>query len=209
MLSILFSIILGYALGNIQFAVLLSKAVAKDDIRNHGSGSAGTTNMLRSFGVKLGVLTFAGDVFKGAVAYVLCRYVLGGTQLGEWCGVLGGIFVIVGHNWPILYRFKGGKGIASSFGVALVINPIVAVILLVVALLTAFITKFMSLGSLLGAILVGLYGLFFQPWPTALLFIAIMVLGIWQHRGNIVKLVHGNENKIFTSAPEVKRRNLK
>jgi glycerol-3-phosphate acyltransferase PlsY len=109
--------IISYFIGNISFAYILGKIFAKKDVREYGSGNAGATNAFRTFGKKVGALVFLGDVLKGVAAVLLGRYL--GGQTGAY---IAGAFVIIGHNWPVLLSFKGGKGVATTIGVMLFVN---------------------------------------------------------------------------------------
>jgi len=189
--------VLGYALGHVQFAIIISSLKGRD-IRKEGSGNAGTTNMLRSFGKTLGVLTFIGDLLKGLAACWLCR-----ALLGEWGAMVGSIFAVLGHDFPVFYKFKGGKGAAASLGILLLIDPVVAVCGFVFAVAVALISRYMSLGSLAGMVGVTLWALIAQPWPYKIMFVVLLLLAIYQHRDNITRLLNGTENKLF--AKKVKR----
>ncbi|MEI3407150.1 MAG: glycerol-3-phosphate acyltransferase [Christensenellales bacterium] len=133
-MKLLLTLIIGYLLGSISTGVILSRVFGHKDIRNQGSGNSGTTNMLRVMGKKFALLTFAGDLLKGIIAVLIGKALLG-TQAGEIVGAFG---AILGHNFPLYFGFKGGKGIATSFGCLLIVFPLqtlcaFGVILLLVA----------------------------------------------------------------------------
>lgn len=195
-LKIILSLIVGYLIGNISNAVLLSKLFFGQDVRQYGSKSAGATNMFRTYGSKWGVTTMLLDILKGVIAALFGK-LLGGTEYGSMCLALAGAMAIIGHDWPAFYDFKGGKGAATSIGVMLVVNPWVAIGCLLLALLIAWITRYMSVGSLIGIIVGCLYAIVFQPLPIKLLFVVILVLDIWQHRANIKRLIRGEENPMI------------
>lgn len=118
-MKLLLTLVIGYLLGSISTGVILSRVFGHKDIRNQGSGNSGTTNMLRVMGKKFALLTFAGDLLKGIIAVLIGKALLG-TQAGEIVGAFG---AILGHNFPLYFGFKGGKGIATSFGCLLIVFP--------------------------------------------------------------------------------------
>ena len=119
-MKLLLTLVIGYLLGSISTGVILSRVFGHKDIRNQGSGNSGTTNMLRVMGKKFALLTFAGDLLKGIIAVLIGKALLG-TQAGEIVGAFG---AILGHNFPLYFGFKGGKGIATSFGCLLIVFPL-------------------------------------------------------------------------------------
>ena len=187
--------VLAYFLGTIQTAIILSNAVPKQDIRNFGSGNAGSTNMIRTFGWGMGSLTFIGDLAKGALTTLICSWIG-----GDWCMFAGGIACIVGHVWPIQYGFRGGKGVAATFGVMLAVNPLVALITFAACLIVALITRFVSIASLLGVVAFFVASLFMGRLAIVLLFLALMLLVFFTHRENIARLINGTENPFFGKA---------
>lgn len=138
-------LLLGYALGNFQTAILLSNGVYKDDVRQHGSGNAGTSNMLRVFGKRAGVWTFIGDCFKGVIAVLLGRLIC-----GEVGGYVCGLGAVLGHDFPVLYKFKGGKGVATTLGIAWACFPLLAALTTVIGFAIIWMTQMISVGSLIG-----------------------------------------------------------
>lgn len=183
----------GYLIGNVQFAVIFSHLLHHDDVRHHGSGNAGSTNMLRVYGVKAGVITFIGDLIKGAAAVVLGRAM--GGQNAAYAAALG---VVIGHCWPVFFRFKGGKGVASSLGAALFLNPFWGLIAAVVGGTVAAVTRTISPASLSGftAYLVAALVAGRNAWEriaTVLLFIIV----VYRHRENILRLIHGSESPVL------------
>ena len=147
--------IIAYLLGSISFSIIFSKKFAGFDVREKGSGNAGTTNVLRTVGKKAAILTLICDCLKGVIA-VLVAFIAGKIikDLDRSLLVqLAGIFVILGHTFPIFFKFKGGKGVATSLGVLLIVNWQIGLICLVFALVLMALTKFVSLGSITAAIL--------------------------------------------------------
>lgn len=193
-MNYVFVVLISYLLGNLSFAYILGKLIMKKDVRDFGSGNSGTTNAIRAFGKKIGVMVFAGDVLKGIIAVLI-----GSAILGEVGSYLAGVFVIVGHNWPALLKFKGGKGVATTIGVMMIISPTATLICFVVGITIAFITRMVSLGSIIGMILGPIVILIVErPLNFNIFLFCICVAGmsIYRHRENIKRLMQGNENKL-------------
>lgn len=190
----LFVIILPYIIGCFSSAYIIGKAFKKIDIRNFGSGNVGSTNALRVMGAKLGIFTFLLDILKGVVAVYVGRFIL-----GEIGGLIAGLSVVVGHNWPVFIGFKGGKGVATSIGVLLTLFGIVVFIPLIITLIIILISKYVSLGSLSFLVLTPIvYWIIAKPFDIRyfLLSLALAMLGIIRHKENIKRLINGNESKI-------------
>ncbi len=192
--------VVAYLIGSVSFAVIVSRIGAQDDVRAHGSGNAGMTNMLRSYGKKLAALTAIGDFGKGVVAVALGRIIFGlaGIQAFD-AGYIAGLCVILGHLYPLYFKFKGGKGVLTSLGAALLISPIPFLLIVVVLVPFVFIVKIVSLASLIGfacypvAVLV-VDLLLDRPLAAELVFaLIISIMGIWKHRSNIQRLLAGTE----------------
>ncbi|GIP20128.1 glycerol-3-phosphate acyltransferase 1 [Paenibacillus sp. J22TS3] len=188
------AVLISYLLGSISFSVVLAKTLKGIDIRQHGSGNAGATNTLRVLGKGPAVLVLTLDVLKGIAAVWLGRW-LGGDS--EWVPALCGIAAIVGHNWPIYFRFRGGKGIATTIGVMATLVFFPALYAGIIAIGSIFITRYVSLGSLL---FVGLTPIFLlimgHIGPYFWTSLIIAVFAFWRHRTNIVKIAQGKENKL-------------
>jgi len=201
-------VILAYLLGSINFAVIFSKIFMKKDVREMGSGNAGTTNIMRIGGFKLGAITFLGDVLKGFVACFIGKLVFANVlKNGEAWAVYGaflcGLACMLGHVFPIYFQFKGGKGIATSVGIFAVCCWPAIVIGLVVFALGVFITKIVSVSSIAAAVTVVSCTMLFHYinapalfWPQAALAIAMGVLVIAKHSENIKRLINGTEKKL-------------
>ncbi|NLC87522.1 MAG: glycerol-3-phosphate 1-O-acyltransferase PlsY [Clostridiaceae bacterium] len=196
--------IVAYLIGSISFSVIFSKKMAGFDVREKGSGNAGTTNVLRTVGKKAAILTLLCDALKGVVA-VLIAYVVGLfiNENKEILIQLAGIFVIIGHTFPIFFKFKGGKGIATALGVLLITNWNIGLICLVFALLLMALSRMVSLGSISAAILFPVLVLFMQSNAYLvegkyyfIYSIIIAVLVIFNHRTNVKRLLSGTENKL-------------
>ena len=181
----------GYLLGNIQTAIIVSKSYYHDDVRNHGSGNAGSTNMLRVFGVTPGVITFFGDLIKALLSVLLGRFLM-----GTYGGYLAGLFVIVGHCYPVFAGFRGGKGVASSFGVAIMVFPLGAACAIAIGLILLAATKKVSIMSLSGELVFLLLTIIFRhnDIPLVILMTLICALVYFRHTDNIKRLLHGEEH---------------
>jgi glycerol-3-phosphate acyltransferase PlsY len=187
-------VVISYLLGNLSFAYLLGKIIMKKDVREYGSGNSGTTNAIRAFGAKIGVWVFIGDVLKGLVAVLI-----GNAINGEIGGYIAGAFVIIGHNWPALLNFKGGKGVATTIGVMLIINPILSLICFVIGLAIALVTRIVSLASIVGMSLAPIVLIiFFRPLDIQLFVFCLFVasMSIYRHKENIKRLLAGKESKL-------------
>ena len=205
----LISLAIGYLFGIFQTAYIYGR-LNGIDIREHGSGNAGTTNALRVLGKKAGVIVLLGDVAKTVLAVVAVR-LLFGRQDADWLPLLGmyaAAGAILGHNFPVQLGFKGGKGIACTAGLVLTLGPVVTALEASTFLLTVFLTRYVSLGSILVVIELvislvvlgerGYYGM--DPAHRMEFYIVCAVLSamaVYRHRANIVRLLHGTESKIF------------
>lgn len=185
---------IAYLLGNVQFAVIISRMKYKDDVRNHGSGNAGSTNMLRVYGIKPGAVTFAGDFFKGVLAILLGKLIA-----GEIGGYVATICVVLGHCFPVLFKFKGGKGVASTFGCIWMINPLYGAIVTVIGAAIFFATRIIAVASMSGATIFLLLVLLLesQNIPLIIMTVILYVFIILRHVDNIKRLIHKEENKIL------------
>ena len=199
--------IIAYLLGSISFSVIISKKMAGFDVREKGSGNAGTTNVLRTVGKKASILTLICDTLKGVVA-ILVAYVAGLIIKDIDKSLLvqfAGIAVIIGHTFPIFFGFKGGKGIATSLGVLLITNWNIGLICLVFALLLMILTRMVSVGSLAAAVLFPVLVAFMPSnayivqgnhFGYIVYAVLLAVLVIFNHRANVKRLLTGTENKI-------------
>lgn len=195
-------IIIGYLIGSISFSVIFSKKFAGIDVRDKGSKSAGTTNVLRNVGKKAAAITLICDILKGSLA-VLFAYIIGKIWPTNMDIIaleyLAGFGAILGHTFPIFFEFRGGKGVATALGVMLALNPQIALICLIFAIILIAITKMVSIGSILSAILFPILILFMTEKPSIwviIISIAIALLIVLNHRGNIQRIKNGVENKI-------------
>ena len=201
--------IIAYLIGSVNFSILISKKMAGFDVREKGSGNAGTTNMLRSVGKKAAAITLICDILKG-VASIGIAIIVGNIVKNldrELLLQIAGIAVVIGHTFPIFFGFKGGKGVATSLGVLLMSNWQIGLICLVFALVLMALTRMVSLGSCGAAVLFPVLTLFINQHYTVLtegksgrvyfvysVILAIIVL--YNHRSNIKRILNGTENKL-------------
>lgn len=206
MASYIIIAIIAYAIGSINFSVILSKKMAGFDVREKGSGNAGSTNMLRAVGKKAAVLTLVCDILKGVVS-ILIALLIGKIVKNVDRALLiqiAGILVVVGHTFPIFFGFKGGKGVATSLGVLLMVNWKIGFICLTFALVIIIASKMVSMGSIGAAILFPVLTIFINEhyivsasglkYFIFSLILAIFV--IFNHRENVKRILNGTENKL-------------
>lgn len=186
-------VVISYLIGNISSAILIGRVTAGIDIREHGSGNAGTTNVLRTIGKKAAAATLVCDVLKGVIAVLIGRF-FGNEVLAMVCGLAA----ILGHIWPVLFGFRGGKGIATGIGVIFTTVPIPAFACLGIGVALIVITRFVSLGSISGAALLPIV-VYFYDETYFIWSLCMAVIVIYTHRSNIKRLVQGNESKISFS----------
>ncbi|MCD8391438.1 MAG: glycerol-3-phosphate 1-O-acyltransferase PlsY [Firmicutes bacterium] len=212
--------VISYLIGSVNFSILLSRLLGGKDIRESGSGNAGATNMLRTYGKKMGVITLLLDVLKGVVVVILAGFIVSAAELYtlgaglaqaegaqsfsdmSYLPYIAGVCVILGHNFPLYFGFKGGKGVATSLGVVLVLDWKVGLIVAACAVAVMALTRYVSLGSILGgaayitveivkAVVTGNYNI------TQL--VCVVIIGgllIVRHKENIKRLIAGTENKL-------------
>ena len=197
--SIALICVLGYLLGGINGAILLSKLVEKDDVRRHGSGNAGFTNFFRNYGKRTSLLVILIDAAKAAASCLLGGWLLGKYGLRTEGMLLGGLAATLGHDFPAFLGFRGGKGIVCGFATALVTDWRVGLILLAVFVLVYFLTHYVSLASVLCALgFFVSFWLFYPGRPFVLILSGCLsALAIFLHRENIGRLVRGQERKTY------------
>lgn len=214
--GVLLCIIIPYLLGSVNFGLIISNKKFHDDIRTHGSGNAGTTNMLRTYGKRAAVLTLLGDMLKAVIAVGL-GYLIVGTNIvatnpdtgelvryeDQFGAAIAGFFVMMGHMFPIFFKFKGGKGVATSGMVILMISPITCLCCFLVFIVVVLGTRYVSLASVMG---MSLFPVFLNTWShvydpprnstACMISIVMAVLVVYMHRENIKRLLAGTESKI-------------
>ena len=188
---------MGYALGNVNGAILASHMIAHEDVRDHGSGNAGLTNFIRNYGVQNTLLVFLIDGGKAVLSCLIGGWLLGGYGMATEGRMLGGLAVIAGHIFPAAYKFKGGKGILSGFFVALTVDWRVALIILAVFAIAYGVTMYVSLGSVLAAtaFAISFVWLYFGNWMMMICGLVAGALTIIMHHTNIQRLLKGEERK--------------
>mgnify|MGYP004661049367 CR=1 FL=1 len=189
--------VMGYLFGSLNFAVIIGKLFYKTDVRQHGSGNAGATNVQRTLGSKAAAFVALGDFLKGIAAYFIAYLVGGIFEQPVLFACICGFAAVIGHNYPLYFHFKGGKGILTSLGLSFAIDWRAALITLAVSILIIALTRYVSLGSILGCIAnVGLI-LLFDADPLKIWFIALLaVLAVIRHHANIKRLIKGEEAKL-------------
>ena len=203
-------VIIAYLLGSIPFGLVISKLRGGIDLREHGSGKTGATNVMRTIGTKIGVLTLLLDGVKAGLAVHLAEVIIDNSILivgsvplnWQVAQVMAGMAAVVGHNWPVFARFKGGRGVAAYFGTLFIISPPVAIFGIEVLAMSALHSRHMSLGAILGALaawclLVPLTISYNSP-PAYLVYgLAAIALLVYQHRDNVKRLQQGTERRLW------------
>lgn len=194
----------GYLIGSLSFAVIVSRAMGLADPRSYGSKNPGATNVLRSGNKAAAVLTLAFDALKGYVPVLLVLIVGPRFGLGETAAAFTGLAAFLGHLWPVFFRFQGGKGVATAAGVLMGINPLLGLFTLASWLIVAFFFRYSSLASLVAAVFAPFYqALIWGPEVSTLAIVAMSLLLVWRHEGNIRKLLAGTESKLGAKAAPV------
>ncbi len=195
------SILIGYLVGNFQTSYILGKTVKKLDIREHGSGNSGATNAVRVMGWKLGLIAFVGDILKAVLAVVILRIYFDDSLAGLYAG----IGVVVGHNWPVVLGFKGGKGIASTLGLLLAYDIRIGLVAWAISAAVIIKTKYVSLGSIILVSLmpIGIAIVYPGRYQELILTVALAIVAIYRHKANIGRLIRGEENKLGRSKKPV------
>ena len=213
--GILLCMIIPYLLGSLNFGVMISQRRFGDDVRTHGSGNAGATNMLRTYGWKAGVLTMAGDMLKAVIAVGLGYLIVGvNAQVTDTNGMtyimvdqfgaaIAGLFVMLGHMFPIFFKFKGGKGVATSGIVIFMISPLAGAVCLLIFLIIVVGTRYVSLGSVMGLtfypIILNAFSHAYDPprnSTACMLSVLMATLVVYMHRENIKRILNRTESKI-------------
>ena len=201
--------VIGYLMGAIPFALILGKRMGGVDISKHGSGNLGGTNVLRVLGIRAGFLTMALDIVKAFVPVLLAKFIIGDSILNiagfplnwQWGQVITALMVMVGHNWSVYIKFRGGKGVATYFGSLFAIFPWAALLGGAILIVTVLLSKYMSLGSILSSLSILCFFIVLtvvdvSP-PIYLVYsVVAAVLIIYQHRSNISRLQSGTESRM-------------
>ena len=193
MMNYIIIAVIAYLLGSISFGMIVAKLKGGPNLREVGSKNTGATNVLRVMGVKTGLIVFVLDILKALIACIIGR-----VWMGLNGAMVAGLAVVIGHNWPCFFQFKGGKGVASTLAVMLMTFPVPAIICYIVAIVLIATTRYVSLGSITLAALfaVMVIATNWANWLVILWVIAISGLLIWRHHANIGRLLSGTENKL-------------
>ncbi|PCD13686.1 membrane protein [Clostridioides difficile] len=197
MFSYIIIAVVAYLLGNISTSYIVAKRIAGVDIRTQGSGNAGSTNVLRTLGKRAGAMTFLGDVLKGVMAVLISEFAARLVGIDTLlAGYLAVICVVAGHNWPAVLGFRGGKGVATSLGAMLAVNPVITLMCLAVFILVVVITKYVSLGSVVGIGCSPIFMIMVKNKAGLIVALFLTASVIYNHRANIKRLLNGTERKI-------------
>ena len=197
-----------YFIGSINTAIIVSKSLSGDDIRDLGSGNAGMTNVLRNYGKKAGILTFVGDAVKGMLSVIIMTLMLKGIKCEDealimFSQYIASLFALIGHVFPIYYKFKGGKGVSVSLGSVILFDLPVAFVCLIGFIIVFLITKMVSAGSVCAAILLPISTIIFDVfvihtnkcWLNVLVALLMAIVIILKHQSNIKRILNGTESK--------------
>ena len=195
------AVVAAYLVGSLSFAVIVSRTLGLDDPRTYGSVNPGATNVLRSGSKKAAVLTLLLDAVKGFLPVFLADQFGGRIGLGEGTVALVGLAAFLGHLWPVFFRFKGGKGVATAAGVLLGFNPLLGLATLATWIIIAFFFRYSSLASIVSAVFAPFYQmLIWGGGPVAGVVALMGLLLVWRHTANIQKLLAGTESKLGQKA---------
>ncbi len=195
-------VVIGYLLGSLNTSLIVGKFYGTD-VRKHGSGNAGMTNTLRTLGKAAAVMVIAGDILKGVISYLLGNIIISSIpasitlDLAGIGGMAAGIAAIAGHNWPVYFGFKGGKGILTSFAVVLMMDWKLGLILLGIFAVIVAITRYVSLGSIIASVAFPIGAAIKGNGTIFIVFSAVLaVLAVARHKANIGRLLNGSEAKL-------------
>ena len=188
--------ILGYLLGSLNFSIIIGKLFYKIDVREHGSKNAGTTNTLRVLGKGPAIFVLLFDTFKAVITYWLVFAITKNLPISYVASAAS----VIGHNFPIFFGFKGGKGVATSLGACFCFNPLLGLFVLIIGVSTIAMTRYVSVGSLAGSTSSIILFAFFDPNPLKLILLAVLTVSMYiRHKENIKRLMNHTENKITFS----------
>lgn len=197
MINYLIIILIAYFIGSISTSYIIAKKMMGVDIRTQGSGNAGSTNVLRTLGKKAGIMTFVGDLLKGVIAVLIAKLIATIAHIDMInASYVAVVFVVIGHNWPIFIGFRGGKGVATSLGAMIAVNPIIALSCFAFFILIVYATKYVSLGSVVGISTSPIIMLFIGNYKGVVVTLFLSALAIFKHRENIKRLLNGTERKL-------------
>ena len=202
----LLALLVGYLIGSLSFAVIVSRVLRLEDPRTYGSRNPGATNVLRSGSKAAAIVTLALDALKGVAAVLLAawlgrRYAITGDAL-DWSPALAGLGAFLGHLWPVYFRFKGGKGVATAAGVLVGLNPWLGLATLATWIIIAAFFRYSSLASLVAALFAPFYQLLiWGAGPEAAIITVMSLLLVWRHTANMSRLLAGTESRLGGSRP--------
>lgn len=214
MVAYIIMAIIAYAIGSINFSVIISKKIAGFDVREKGSGNAGSTNVLRTVGKKAAALTLVCDILKGVISVLIALLIgkIAGKSANSAIIVeIAALAVVIGHTFPIFFGFRGGKGVATSLGVILIVNWKIGLICLIFALALMALTRMVSLGSISAAVLFAVLTIFVRDsyiggidfdFSFIVFGILLATLVIFNHRSNLKRIINGTENKLGSKKKE-------
>ena len=190
-------IIITCCIGSISTSYIIAKRMMGIDIRTQGSGNAGSTNVLRTLGKKAGIMTFAGDLLKGVIAVFIAKFIAYFAHMdASNAAYIAVVAVVIGHNWPVFLGFRGGKGVATSLGAMIAVNPIIALSCFAFFILIVYVTKYVSLGSVLSICTSPIIMLCIGNYKGLAVTLFLSISVIFKHRENIKRLLNGTERKI-------------
>jgi len=185
-------LVFAYLVGAIPFGVLVGKLFYGTDVRQHGSGNVGTTNVFRVLGKKAGVVVLACDMLKGFIPAVIAV-----NFFNPWAAIVIAAAPVVGHMFSIFLKGRGGKGVATGAGVVAALVPLAFVVIFAIWLTLVITTRYVSIASLVAAVLVPVFVIAFDhPLPYEIAAVLVSIIVWWAHRGNIARLVHGTESRV-------------
>lgn len=208
------ALLVGYLIGSLSFAVIVSRAMRLEDPRTYGSKNPGATNVLRSGSKAAAVITLALDALKGAAPVLLANWFaarngIGGDAL-TWSPALAGLGAFLGHLWPVYFRFQGGKGVATAAGVLLALNPWLGLATLATWIIIVAFFRYSSLASLVAAAFAPFYqALIWDVGPEEAVVLVMSLLLVWRHAPNISRLLAGTESKVGRRAAPAKARSAR
>lgn len=197
-IKVVATIVFGYLLGSLNSSLIVGRFYGVD-VRSHGSGNAGATNTLRVLGKKATIFVTIGDLLKGILACLFGLYLIGDIPSVGYLGIMtGGIAAVIGHNWPVFFGFKGGKGILTSLAVVMMMDWRIGLILAGIFVITVLLSRYISLGSIVASALFPVFSMlpvFGRSYIFVLFALAIAILAIYRHRSNITRIFNGTESK--------------
>lgn len=203
-MNVLITLLIGYFIGSINSSIIIGKILTGKDIRDFGSGNAGATNALRVLGKKAGILTFVFDALKAVIAILISQIIFKDNK--EIAIYLSGIGTVLGHNYPLWFKFKGGKGIVVSAVTIFFADWKIGLVIFIISLSIMIFSRYVSLGSVIGSVLLIILAFVFKTENVPYIVYALIIssLAIFRHRANISRLISGTENKLNFSKKTAK-----